>query len=296
MPQAADHPGRPTWPRRTLSRRDILAGSIGVAFAAVPAGLARHRPDPIADPPVLISHQRGDLPIVLSAPHGGSVRVPGSRDRTRGVTVRDTRTAELAFLCAQRLTDLLRGMPSFIIAQFSRRDLDPNRPPDDAFESPAAERQYDAYHRLLRAAADRARSASPAAILIDIHGQSAEPDAVYRGTRTGLTVRRLLAAHGPDALEGPDSIFGRLSASGYRTIPVRVDSDSIEQETRFNGGHIVASLGSHHPDGIDAIQVEIGSTYRTPDRLMRTAIDLADAIAHHAKAFMLHDAGRAGPG
>ena len=202
MPQAADHPGRPTWPRRTLSRRDILAGSIGVAFAAVPAGLARHRPDPIADPPVLISHQRGDLPIVLSAPHGGSVRVPGSRDRTRGVTVRDTRTAELAFLCAQRLTDLLRGMPSFIIAQFSRRDLDPNRPPDDAFESPAAERQYDAYHRLAR----RRRSGQ-------IRKSRRDPDRHPRPVRraTPSTAARELDSRcggrspptAPDALEGP---------------------------------------------------------------------------------------------
>ena len=271
----------------TLSRRSMLAASITTAIAA-PHLLACQPDAPAATPAdTLMTTHLGSLPIVLSAPHGGVVRVPGSRDRTRGTLVRDMRTAEVTLLLAQRLADLLGALPSMVVAQFSRRDLDPNREPSGAYENEPAARQYDAYHAALRRAVDQARIANPAALLLDIHGQSRRADAVYRGTRTGRTVARLLDAHGPDALEGPDSLFGRLSAAGWPTLPETTQDDDIETETDFNGGHIVAHYGSHNDEGIDAIQIELGSDFRHPDRLVRTAHTLADAVAHAARRYII---------
>ena len=234
----------------------------------------------------LVTAQRGDLPIILSAPHGGAVRVHGSKDRARGVTVRDVNTAEIALICAQRLTDRLRAKPYFVIAQFSRKDADANRDAAEAYENDAAKTQCDAYHRALKTAVDECRARFGAAILIDLHGQVREPDALVRGTRNGKTVTALVARHGAAALTGPDSIFGRLRAAGYRVIP---DGDEpgtpAGREMFFDGGYIVANYGSDQPNGVDAIQIEIGS--QRSNNLIKVSRDIAEAVAACARVYYL---------
>lgn len=265
----------------------------------------------LASPAALLTTQRGTLPIILSAPHGGSVRVPGSRDRTQGVTVRDDMTAEVALLVAQRLTTKLGAKPSFVIAQFSRKDVDANRAPDsnEAFENDAAKAQYEAYHAALRTLVDESRAAHPGAdnhpraLLIDLHGQKREPDAIVRGTRDGKSVAHLIARAGEAAITGPESICGLLRTKGYRVLPeddalpapaVPGTPDATEpnqsppatppanprhplNETFFDGGYIIAHYGAQNLGGIDAIQLELGRM-RSTDTL-KLSRDLADAIA-----------------
>lgn len=119
----------------TIAAPPEPAPAAQAASPAAPAELAR--------PTDLITVQRGTLPIIISAPHGGQCRVPGSTDRTKGVTVRDDMTSEVALLVAQRLTARLGAKPSFVIAQFSRKDADPNRDATsgEAHENDAAKAQ-----------------------------------------------------------------------------------------------------------------------------------------------------------
>jgi N-formylglutamate amidohydrolase len=180
---------------------------------------------PFCEPDELISVQRGTLPIVLSAPHGGGVRIPGAKPRVAdgtyaNVTVRDGNTDRLVWLVAQRLTETLGGKPYVVVAQFSRKDADANRPPEQAFGNDAAGRHYDAYHRALRACVDEIRARhGNTGLLIDLHGQARVPGAIVRGTRTGLTLQALLEREGRAALVGPDSITGRLRSMGYQILP-----------------------------------------------------------------------------
>ncbi|MBY0263693.1 MAG: N-formylglutamate amidohydrolase, partial [Phycisphaerales bacterium] len=256
----------------------LATGVLGPTAPARP--FAEPAPVIAAAPGELVSVQHGTLPIILSAPHGGTARVPGSTDRTAGVVVRDVLTAQVALLVAQRLTEKLGAKPSFVVAQFSRKDADANRSRAEGVENEAAGAQYDAYHRSLRALVDRARLEHPAAILIDIHGQARVPDAIVRGTRNGKTVAALVRRRGETALSGPDSLFGRLKAAGYRVLP-EIDPERPDQntqpETFFDGGDIVGTYGSQNEGGIDAIQVELGGM--RSDNPMKTARDLADAIA-----------------
>lgn len=258
-------------------------GLLGAGIVATLASAdAVYQPAPViaAAPTELVSVQHGTLPIILSAPHGGTSRVPGSKDRTAGVVVRDVLTAQVTLLVAQRLTETLGAKPSFVIAQFSRKDADANRSRAEGIENEAAGAQYDAYHRSLRALVDESRLKHPAAILIDIHGQARVPDAIVRGTRNGKTVAALVRRRGETALSGPESLFGRLKAAGYRVLP-DIDPERPDQntqpETFFDGGYIVGTYGSQNEHGIDAIQVELGGM--RSDNTMKTARDLADAIA-----------------
>ncbi|MBY0308283.1 MAG: N-formylglutamate amidohydrolase [Phycisphaerales bacterium] len=245
----------------------------------------------LADAADLITTQRGTLPIIISAPHGGSIRVPGSKDRAAkgAVTVRDVNTADIALLVAQRLTDKLGAKPYFVIAQFPRKDADPNRAEDEAVENDAARAQYRAYHRALQAAVSECRERFGDALLIDLHGQVKRPEALVRGTRNGKTVSALVKRAGLPALSGPDSLFGQLKAKGYAVIPdvgENADGNAAEgRETFFDGGFIVAHYGSDQPGGIDAVQVEIGADRSS--NLVKVARDIADAATHTLKTFYL---------
>ena len=103
----------------------------------------------------------GELPIILSAPHGGTEPVPGVPERTgagvRGdsatgggfVTVRDVRTDELAALIADGLERRTGRRPSLVIARFSRKYVDANRDRASGVEHALALPVHDRYHRTL---------------------------------------------------------------------------------------------------------------------------------------------------
>lgn len=233
----------------------------------------------------LVTAIRGSLPIIISAPHGGSVRVPGSRDRSSGVMVRDVNTAEIALLVSQRITEKLGGKPYVVAAQFSRKDADANRAAGDAYENDAAAREYEAYHRALAEFVRECRETHGRAILIDLHGQVREPKAFVRGTRNGKTVSQLMRRAGEGALTGPDSIFGQLKGMGYVVLPDHENEPEggIGKETFFDGGFIVGNYGSQNEMGVDAIQIEMGAA--RSDSPWKTGRDVGEAIAHFAKKF-----------
>ena len=53
----------------------------------------------------------GEPPLILSAPHGGTLTPSEIRDRTRGYTIGDSDTQELTRLVAQALVDLTGHTP-----------------------------------------------------------------------------------------------------------------------------------------------------------------------------------------
>ena len=256
------------------------------AVAAAPHEAAKRLTDLVASSD-LVTAQRGQIPVILVAPHGGLVRIPGVPDRKAGVTVTDTGTAELALLISQRVTAKLGGKPYLVVAQFVRKNADANRPAAEAFEDEAARPHYEAFHAAVRAAVDECRERFGGAILIDVHGQARVPDAIVRGTRNGKTVTRLLERSGAEALTGPDSIPGRLAAAGYQILPAAEAGPAGEaamgRETFFDGGFIVANYGSQNADGVDAIQLEFGKMRR--DDPIKLARDVGDAIAAFVRRY-----------
>lgn len=238
-------------------------------------------------PHPLLTVWAGALPIILSAPHGGRQPIPGVAAR-RGVGVaqfitgRDNNTDELAQRIAANLEQRLSEKPFLIVAQFERKYLDVNRPRRDAYESAEAQPYYDLYHRALKHACEQVSRGWDRALLLDIHGQS-EGDTIYRGTSNGKTVSSLIRRFGAEAITGPKSIFAQLERMGYKIVPSIRES---HKETRYAGGYIVQTYGSHRETGIDAIQLEFGTWLRARANLERTAFDLAHAVALFARDFL----------
>jgi N-formylglutamate amidohydrolase len=233
----------------------------------------------------LVMAKSGGLPIIITVPHGGSEAVPGGRARAKGKILKDENTLELAENLAHRLQKLLGSRPYIVAARFSRKYIDANRKEATAYSGKEAKPFYDEYHRRIREFVAEIRQKYPGgAILIDIHGQSSDNSAVYRGTRNGSTVDNLLNQHGCASLIGDKSIFGVLASRGYRIIPANDQPDCLTEEARYVGGYTVATYGSNNADGIDAIQLEIGGSLRKQPVFAK---DLAEAVAVFYKNFLV---------
>jgi N-formylglutamate amidohydrolase len=235
----------------------------------------------------LVFIQAGTIPIILTAPHGGNAPVPGVPERSRGTLTQDARTRELTEEISQRLETVLCERPYVVMAHFHRRYIDANRPEADAYEHPDARSHYVAYHESIRRFVNEIRERYPeGAILIDVHGQSEDPGRIHRGTRNGRTVARLIARHGDDAVAGGNSIFGQLRTAGYEIFPTSASLRDSREDRRWDGGHTVGSYGSHNPDGIDAIQIEIGRDFRQDNTSGRFVAHLADAVVTFYRTYL----------
>ncbi|HWB00897.1 MAG TPA: hypothetical protein VG713_20540 [Pirellulales bacterium] len=244
----------------------------------------------------LVVVERGELPIVISAPHGGREPIPGVDVRKgdnakKFVAVRDENTLELAEKLADEIEQRLKKRPYVVLAKFERKFADANRDPDDAYEASEAAPHYRAYHAALEQACREINNKWKGGLLLDIHGQGSFPDSVLRGTNNGETVKRLVDRRGSEALIGPTSLFGRLAAAGFDVMP---KVDSADRETNgFSGGYIVRHYGSDQLGGIDAIQLEFGRKYRVPkDEAERTAAELAAVIVAYCQDYLPAAVGR----
>lgn len=236
-------------------------------------------------PDTLMLSRSGNLPIILTTPHGGQEVVPGASLRTRGPTLLDANTIELAEALSKRLRTVLGNDPYLVAARFSRKYIDANRAEANAFELADAKPVYWAYHNRISAFISEIRQKFPnGALLLDIHGQSEDPNVVHRGTRNGATVTRLIQKHGPVALVGPNSILGFLQLKGYKVFPPNTPLNDPPEDRRFDGGHTVTIYGSQNLNGIDAVQFEVGRYLRTDSSFID---NLARGIVLFYKTYLI---------
>jgi N-formylglutamate amidohydrolase len=236
----------------------------------------------------LLTLRTGNLPLVLVASHGGREAIPGVGMRQgNGVpqfkTGRDHNTAELAEAIAAKLGELSGAKPFLVIARFDRKYIDANRPTSGAFETLEARPYYVAFHSAVDEACNQIRNVWGRGLLLDIHGQAAEPQVIFRGTRHGKSVTALGQRFDRQALTGPRSIVGQLALRGYKILPDPIGND---RESRYSGGHLVQTYGSHRAAGIDAIQLEFGTRLRARDNVERIATDMAASIRVFAREYL----------
>ncbi len=234
----------------------------------------------------LVTVIRGDLPIIISAPHGGREAIPGVPKRNNESTPKfaiksDTNTYQLASTITEQLEKKLNGKPWLIAAKFHRSYLDANRSLENALEHDKAKAVYTAYHQALQHAILEITCQYKTGLLIDVHGQSRLPDVVWRGTRRGTTLGGLVDDFGWDVVEGKDSLMHTFNLLDYATHPQGMDAS----EGPFGGGFITATYG--YPYGLNAIQLEFGYSFRANKEIyLKTAIDTAEAIKRFHQRYL----------
>ncbi len=237
----------------------------------------------------LMSIETGNLPIILTAPHGGDDAIPGvAQRRGNGAALFKSQSDEFTDQLTEKLADAIETKqgkrPYVIIARFHRKYLDANRRARDAYESPEAEPVYHAYHQAIADARNEIIRRWGRGTLVDIHGQAAEPKTIFRGTQNGKTTTHLISHFGQEAVIGETSLFGLLAQQGFQVIPA-VGSTETEHED-YDGGYTVITHGSNSGGTFDAIQLELGRNLRSPDVNTETANKLADAITEFSAKYL----------
>jgi hypothetical protein len=268
------------------------AGGNGAAAAAAPASR------PATEPKELVTVIPGDLPLILSAPHGGKLAVPGADRRTganflikkgakNNFTVAfDGNVDVLALTLADEIQHRTGHRPYVVVANFSRRYVDANRTPEEAYESDAGKAVYDEYHAALRKFRSEILAKWRRGLLIDLHGHGRDPAAIIRGSADWTSVRHLVEEFGKEAVVGEHGLLGPVAAAGNKFVPP-IDQTDEKEFVELNGGFITRNYGSYQGGNFDAIQFELGGKFRKPEYIPTFAKQLADGVVSFTERYLL---------
>jgi N-formylglutamate amidohydrolase len=263
-----------------------------VAWLVVCAAASASAPPEAPPTSRLVATQEGTLPIILSAPHGGTKEISGvpprkgeglAKDGKGFVASRDAGTEELTYALAEAIEKRTGKKPYFVVAKFHRKYLDANRPAEVGLEHAKARPVYEAYHQTLAHYCREVKKTYGRGLLLDVHGHGSEKDTIFRGTQIGKAVTLLRQRFGESAHTGPKSFFALLAAHGCTVFP---GEGTAKERAGYTGGHIVRTYGSHEAHGIDAMQLEFGGSYRTKAKVKETAEKVARAVEAYAKLYL----------
>jgi len=253
-----------------------------------------------------VEFRAGDLPVVVSAPHGGSLEPAEIPNRTSGTTATDLDTEDLARRLASALHARTAREPSLVVCRLKRTRIDVNRGlAEGAHGHPLAEQAWAEYHGFLDAACALAAGLHGRALLVDLHGHSHRIARVEAGYLIGAgdlngadaelddpaiarrsSIRTLAAGRGlrfSALLRGRGSLGGLLERAGYPSVPSPM-VPSPGTDPYFEGGYIARRHGSADGGPVSAVQIETpyAGVRDTPAARERFAAALADALVTYA--------------
>ena len=257
-----------------------------------------------------IEYLPGTLPLVIAAPHGGSLRPDGIPNRTFGRVAQDSNTQEMARLLREELLQRFGGAPHVIICRLHRLKVDCNRELNEAAQGDkTAVRAWQDFQGFVKKATDQVRQSYPAGLFIDLHGHRhpegrveigyllsasilARSDAELEADKSivATTGIRELAERSPatfvELLRGPSSLGGLLQKRGYASVPSPAFPGPKEGEEYFPGGYNTATHGSRNGGVVSGLQIEcpFQGVRDKPENQKRFCATLADALGEYWRA------------
>lgn len=247
----------------------------------------------------------GDAPIVISAPHGGGEKPGSIPNRTKGKTVRDGHTEELARLLVEAIHERTGRRPHLILCHLHRSKLDANREIVEAAQgSPEAERAWREYHASIERARAVVTERFGRGLYVDLHGQShpqdwiewgyalsgrdlAKSDRELEKIAARSSIRELASRRDrtlAELLRGPRSLGGLAEALGHVSVPgpTHPHPDGADY---FSGGYSTKRHGSRAGGKIDGVQLELPRSLRRERHAReRVARDLAQVFTEFLRA------------
>ncbi|MGI9626966.1 MAG: Ig-like domain-containing protein [Longimicrobiales bacterium] len=242
----------------------------------------------------------GTLPIVISAPHGGSLQPDEIPDRTYGVIATDRETEPTIRAVREAFLTRMGAAPSIVVTHLRRNKLDPNREVVEAAQgSPFAERAWAEHHGFIDRGKADVSQAFGWGLYLDLHGHG-HPEArlelgyLLSPTELALDAPALDALADESSLldlasrtsvgfseliRGDDSLGSLLAALGVRAVPSGPEPDP-GTEPYFRGGYSTARHGSRDGGVVSGIQLELnfeGIRDTAPNREAFAAV-LAEAV------------------
>ncbi len=226
-----------------------------------------------------VEYWAGDLPIVFSAPHGGSLVPAEIPDRTFGTTVTDANTAAVAHAAREAMFSLTGRYPHVVISKLKRTKLDPNREIVEAAQGNVwAEQAWNEYHGFIEEARDSIAAQHGKGMYVDLHGHGhpilrleldyqvsgsnlrrtdAELDA--GGFAQSSSIRSLAEMSSltfSELIRGPKSLGTLFEMAGISAVPSSAQPDPGIGNPFFWGSYSPRRHGSMNGGTIDGLMIE----------------------------------------
>ena len=255
-----------------------------------------------------INYYPGNIPVILSIPHGGELVPLEISDRTYGVSVTDSNTIELGSSISDYMYENFNIRPYLIINNLKRTKMDANRDKVEAAQNNVfAERAFDEFHYYISSAREDIIQNFGTGILFDIHGHGPNPDGfvdlrtwigyLLSGNELDQNDENLDANISPndtsifnilnssnhllsDVIRGPNSLGSLFEINGYSALPSSI-SPSPEGMRYFSGGYNTVVYGTNSDYNFNAIQLEFPyPTIRDNQNSINTFAEAFSSVIH----------------
>ncbi len=255
-----------------------------------------------------IEYLPGDLPIIITAPHGGTL-VPATipdRTGTDVVTDRDLNTEELARTIRDVFFQRTGRRPHVIICRLRRTKLDANREiVEAALGNRVAQRAWFEFHHFTAAAKSTLNATYARGLYMDLHGHGhaiprLELGYLLTANQLGFSdatllsptysdlasIRSLVQSSGstlPQLLRGAVSLGALFEQEGYPSVPSPSQPNPGVGNEYFNGGYNTARHGSRDGGTISGFQLEANraGVRETPAERLAFANSLVDVFVEY---------------
>jgi hypothetical protein len=233
-----------------------------------------------------IEYIAGNMPLIISAPHGGTSLPSELPDRTYGTFDTDMSTDNLAREVRTAVFNRYGRYPHVIICNIDRQKIDCNRDINEGAQGNANTIfAWNEYHTFIQIAKQAVISSAGRGLLIDLHGQGHSIQRLEIGynTDTGDLFKPTLTSSDrydssirelgersrltfDQLVRGDLSLGTLLQSRGYPSVPSTTNPNqgtvSGVYNPYFTGGHTVEIYGSKgsKSGAINAIQIECNYT------------------------------------
>ena len=238
-----------------------------------------------------IQYLPGNLPLIISVPHGGALTPAEIPDRTCGdETVTDSYTIDLAMEIRDAIFNITGCYPYVVINHLKRIKLDANRDLNEAAcGSEFAGTAWGEFHTYMDSAVANVTRKSGKGLYIDLHGhghaiqrlelgylltaaQLAGSDAILNTStyENYTSIKKLIQSNvlnltNSDLLRGNSSLGTMFTAKGFPAVPSTDDRYPLSGQSYFSGGYNTERHGSKTSGTIDGIQIECNQDVRFTD-------------------------------
>lgn len=247
-----------------------------------------------------VEYLAGNLPIVVSVPHGGYLEpseIP-DRDCNGCVYVRDSYTQELAREFQEAMTDETGCYPHVVVNLLHRKKFDANRAIIEAADgNESVEASWVAYHAYLEDAKAQVLASYGSGLFLDLHGHGHDIQRIELGYTLSKTILQMsdddlnasaiimsssiqnLALDNiqsydhADLIRGSSSFGSLLDDRGFPSVPSADIPFPESNEPYFTGGYNTQRHGSENGGSIDAIQIECNSSIRFDNNIRKRFAD-----------------------
>ena len=224
-----------------------------------------------------IEFSKGNIPIILSVPHGGTLEIDSIPNREYGIKGIDKNTIEIA----RELIEIIQNnsvpdhkIPSYVFCKVARAKVDINRPKSKAFNknSKLASSIYMEYHRRLKELIFSNIKSFSKSILLDIHGFEAEKrphgfrdvDVIIGTNNLESVIRNKIPKR-----DWGKTIRGRMIKKFIQNGINIAPGHHLRGEYVLKGGFITQSYGFNQIENSQALQIELSDRIRIFDKNLK---------------------------